>query len=43
MTTIPAMAAVWGLVERRVFVLYVGFALVGAVVVGVAHLLATAL
>ncbi|MFW5943155.1 MAG: permease [Chloroflexota bacterium] len=33
-TTLPAMAAVWGLVRRRVFVLYVAFALVGAVVVG---------
>jgi uncharacterized membrane protein YraQ (UPF0718 family) len=27
-TTIPAMAAVWGLVRGRVFALYVGFALV---------------
>ncbi len=30
-TTLPAMAAVWPLVSRRVFVLYVSFALVGAV------------
>jgi uncharacterized membrane protein YraQ (UPF0718 family) len=36
-TTIPAMAAVWGLVRVRVFVLYVGFALVGAIVVGALH------
>ena len=33
-TTLPAMAAVWPLVARRVFVLYVSFALVGAVLVG---------
>lgn len=34
MTTLPAMAAVWGLVSRRVFALYVSFALVGALVLG---------
>jgi hypothetical protein len=33
-TTLPAMAAVWGLASRRVFVLYVSFSLVGAVVLG---------
>lgn len=33
-TTLPAMAAVWPLVVRRVFVLYVLFALGGAVIVG---------
>jgi uncharacterized membrane protein YraQ (UPF0718 family) len=33
-TTLPAMAAVWSLVTHRVFVLYVSFALVGAVVLG---------
>ncbi|MCI0575555.1 MAG: permease [Chloroflexi bacterium] len=33
-TTLPAMAAVWGLVSRRVFALYVSFALVGAIVLG---------
>ena len=33
-TTLPAMAAVWPLVARRVFVLYVSFALVGAVLMG---------
>jgi len=33
-TTLPAMAAVWPLVVRRVFVLYVSFALGGAVVIG---------
>jgi uncharacterized membrane protein YraQ (UPF0718 family) len=34
MTTLPAMAAVWGLVTRRVFALYVSFAMVGALVLG---------
>jgi uncharacterized membrane protein YraQ (UPF0718 family) len=33
-TTLPAMAAVWGLTSRRVFALYVSFSLVGAVVLG---------
>jgi uncharacterized membrane protein YraQ (UPF0718 family) len=33
-TTLPAMAAVWTLVTQRVFVLYVSFALIGAVVLG---------
>jgi uncharacterized membrane protein YraQ (UPF0718 family) len=33
-TTLPAMAAVWGLSTRRVFVLYVSFSLVGAVLAG---------
>ncbi len=33
-TTLPAMTAVWQLASRRVFVLYVAFALVGAVVAG---------
>jgi uncharacterized membrane protein YraQ (UPF0718 family) len=33
-TTLPAMAAVWGLTTRRVFLLYVSFALFGAVVLG---------
>lgn len=36
-TTLPAMAAVWGLVTRRVFTLYVLLALVGAVVVGLLY------
>ena len=31
-TTIPAMAAVWSLVKNRIFALYVGFTLVGAVI-----------
>lgn len=33
-TTLPAMSAVWGLVNRKVFGLYIGFSLVGAVVLG---------
>lgn len=34
-TTIPAMTAVWGVVKRRVFALYLGVALLGAIVLGV--------
>ncbi len=37
MTTLPAMSAVWGLVNRRVFALYIGFALAGAVFMGYAY------
>ena len=33
-TTLPAMAAVWTLVKRRIFILYVSFALVGAILLG---------
>ena len=33
-TTIPAMAAVWGVVKRRVFFLYLGIGLVGAIALG---------
>jgi uncharacterized membrane protein YraQ (UPF0718 family) len=33
-TTLPAMAAVWGLVTRRVFLLYISFSLLGALVLG---------
>jgi len=33
-TTLPAMSAVWGLVSRKVFALYIGFALTGAVLFG---------
>ena len=36
-TTLPAMAAVWGLVQRRVFLLYVSFALLGALVLGLVY------
>lgn len=35
-TTVPAMAAVWTLVRPRVFVLYVGIVVVGAMALGVA-------
>ena len=38
-TTIPAMAAVSGLVTRRVFALYISFALFGAILAGLAYLL----
>ncbi|OGL07635.1 MAG: hypothetical protein A3I14_03555 [Candidatus Rokubacteria bacterium RIFCSPLOWO2_02_FULL_73_56] len=34
-TTVPAMSAVWGVVKPRVFALYFGLALAGAVVLGV--------
>lgn len=33
-TTLPAMSAVWGLVSRRVFALYVTFSLAGAIIFG---------
>jgi uncharacterized membrane protein YraQ (UPF0718 family) len=33
-TTLPAMAAAWGLTTRRVFFLYLSFVLVGAIVFG---------
>ncbi len=33
-TTLPAMAAVWGLVSRRVFFLYVSIALIGSLLAG---------
>jgi uncharacterized membrane protein YraQ (UPF0718 family) len=36
-TTLPAMAAVWGLVSRRVFTLYVGFALAGGLAFGLLY------
>ena len=39
-TTLPAMAAVWPLVVRRVFVLYVAFSLIGAVLFGYFYKLA---
>ena len=40
-TTLPAMAAVWGLANRRVFALYVSFSLGGAVIAGYAYSLLT--
>lgn len=33
-TTLPALSAVWGIVNRKVFAFYVGFSLVGAIVMG---------
>lgn len=33
-TTLPAMAAVWTLVNYRIFILYVSFSLVGAILIG---------
>jgi uncharacterized membrane protein YraQ (UPF0718 family) len=42
-TTLPAMAAVWGLASRRVFALYVSFSLVGAIVLGYAYVLVSGL
>jgi hypothetical protein len=36
-TTLPAMAAVWGLTTRRVFALYVSLSLLGAVSLGYLH------
>ena len=38
-TTLPAMAAVWTLVKHRIFILYVSFSLVGAVLLGYANLI----
>ncbi len=38
-TTLPAMAAVWTLVKHRVFILYVSFSLVGAMLLGYANLI----
>lgn len=40
-TTLPAMAAVWGLTARRVFAVYVSFSLAGAVVLGYIYGLVT--
>lgn len=37
-TTLPAMAAVWGLVNRRIFLLYVAIPLVGALLTGMAYI-----
>ncbi len=38
-TTLPAMAAVWILVKHRIFILYVSFSLVGAMLLGYANLI----
>lgn len=42
-TTLPAMAAVWGIASRRVFALYVSFSLVGAIVLGYFYTVVTGL
>jgi len=39
-TTLPAMAAVWSLVSRRVFAMYLAFVLAGALVLGYLKLIA---
>lgn len=39
-TTLPAMAAVWFLVTRKVFSLYVSFSLLGAIIIGYFYRLA---
>ena len=33
-TTIPAMTAVWGIVHRRIFFLYLTIGLIGAIILG---------
>ncbi len=33
-TTLPAMVAVWGITKRKIFLLYVGFSLIGAILFG---------
>jgi len=38
-TNLPAMAAVWTLVKRRIFMLYVSFSLIGAILLGYLKLL----
>jgi uncharacterized membrane protein YraQ (UPF0718 family) len=42
-TTIPAMAAVWNLASRRVFILYVSFTLAGAIIFGYLYSISTTL
>jgi hypothetical protein len=34
-TTIPAMTAVWGIVHRRIFFLYLAIGLIGAIILGI--------
>lgn len=36
-TTLPAMVAVWGIAKRRVFILYLSFALLGALLFGLLY------
>jgi uncharacterized membrane protein YraQ (UPF0718 family) len=41
-TTLPAMAAVWGITSRRVFALYLSIALIGALIFGNVYMIITA-
>ncbi|TBW30014.1 permease [Gramella sp. KN1008] len=34
-TTLPAMAAVWGIVRKKIFIMYVSFALTGSLIFGI--------
>ena len=34
-TTLPAMAAVWGLVRKKIFIIYISFALIGSLIFGI--------
>ena len=34
-TTIPAATAVWGIVQRRIFFLYLAIGLIGAIILGI--------
>jgi uncharacterized membrane protein YraQ (UPF0718 family) len=38
-TTLPAMSAVWGLVNRRIFLLYIFSALLGAIAIGYVYVI----
>jgi len=38
-TTLPAMAAVWGIVKRKVFLMYLFFSLIGGIVFGYLYLI----
>ena len=37
MTTLPAMSAVYGIAKPRIFVIYVGIAMIGGIVLGYAY------
>ncbi len=36
-TTLPAMIAVWGITKRKVFLLYISFSLIGAIIFGILY------
>lgn len=38
-TTLPAMAAVWGLTTKRIFILYLSFSMIGALMMGYIYLI----